>query len=589
MKIIYAIIISLLLSIPTIGQFSNDLKRDHIWLFGYDSGYGFPYGVSALDFNESLFDIYEENSPMNFSETNASFCDNEGNLLCYTNGIYIANANHEPMENGDGLNPGPCTEQWKEHGLILPQGALFLPYPEHDSLIILLHGYKEFNPFFIAITSLYFSIININENNGLGIVSSKNIEIISDTLDYGKITATRHGNGRDWWVVLPEYDSNRIYVLLISPKGVNLFTIQEIGTPIESGLGQAVFSPDGSKYVRVNLVGGSGVADLLDIYDFDRCTGLFSNHRHIIYSDSALAAGVAISPNSRFLYVPHMNYVFQFDLHTSDIHASMDTVAIYDGYKPDAVPLSTLFFLAQIAPDNKIYINAPNSVNVLHVIHNPNEKGDACNMEQHGILLPTLNAFSMPNFPNYRLGPIDGSPCDTLGIDNLPIAGFRYEKDTIDSLKVSFTSLSWFEPKSWEWSFGDTQKSFEENPFHTFPDYGVYNVCLTVSNDFGENIYCKEINLHLTPTKEMEHSLLDFRVFPNPASSQITLMSSAALTKKSQFRLFNQLGIEVYHQWLQNGQKVYHFSLDKLPDSIYFYSIFQMGRKLKEGKLIIQN
>lgn len=37
-------------------------------------------------------------------------------------------------------------------------------------------------------------------------------------------------------------------------------------------------------------------------------------------------------------------------------------------------------------------------------------------VEQHGITLPTYNASSLPNFPNYRLGPLEGSPCDTLTI-----------------------------------------------------------------------------------------------------------------------------------------------------------------------------
>ncbi|RMG82239.1 MAG: T9SS C-terminal target domain-containing protein [Bacteroidetes bacterium] len=70
--------------------------------------------------------------------------------------------------------------------------------------------------------------------------------------------------------------------------------------------------------------------------------------------------------------------------------------------------------MAQLAPDNKIYVCAPASVEYLHVIHNPDEKGDACNVEQHGILLPTLNGFSMPNFPNFRLGKWEGSLCDSI-------------------------------------------------------------------------------------------------------------------------------------------------------------------------------
>jgi hypothetical protein len=38
-------------------------------------------------------------------------------------------------------------------------------------------------------------------------------------------------------------------------------------------------------------------------------------------------------------------------------------------------------------------------------------------MVQHGIELPTWFSNSLPNHPNYHLGPVDGSVCDSLGIN----------------------------------------------------------------------------------------------------------------------------------------------------------------------------
>ncbi|MCO6491920.1 MAG: hypothetical protein J5I98_26120, partial [Phaeodactylibacter sp.] len=78
---------------------------------------------------------------MDLCQTNASICDTAGNLLFYTNGIYVANALHQPMENGGGLNPGShATQQGSGgRGYILDQGALILPVPESDSLYYLLH------------------------------------------------------------------------------------------------------------------------------------------------------------------------------------------------------------------------------------------------------------------------------------------------------------------------------------------------------------------------------------------------------------------------------------------------------------------
>ena len=47
----------------------------------------------------------------------------------------------------------------------------------------------------------------------------------------------------------------------------------------------------------------------------------------------------------------------------------------------------------------------------------------ACDFCQHCIVLPVLNAFTIPSYPNYYLGADSGSVCDTLhtGLPVLPL------------------------------------------------------------------------------------------------------------------------------------------------------------------------
>lgn len=391
-------------------------KHDNIWLFGYDSNDTYPdFGGSELDFSTTPPGIFQEFRDLNFNVTNASMCDTAGNLLFYTNGISIANHQHQIIENGNSLNPGEFTEDWIHKGYPLPQGVLILPFPNQENQYILLHAALERigSDNHAETTLLYGTLIDMSLNSEEGSVIYKNQILIQDTLEWGKLTATKHANGRDWWIIVPEFDSNRYYRLLLSPKGVENLGLEHTAHAVEVGLGQAVFSPDGTKYVRNNLVGGVGVADQLDIYDFDRCTGLLSNHQHIIYADSAGAGGVAISPNSRYLYVSHDRYLFQYDLETENIAEVQDTVAEWDGFVHPPI-FATRFFLAQLGPNNKIYINTSSATKYLHIIHQPNEAGLACEVEQRGVELPTFNAFSMPNFPNYRLGALEGSPCDSI-------------------------------------------------------------------------------------------------------------------------------------------------------------------------------
>ncbi len=144
-----------------------------------------------------------------------------------------------------------------------------------------------------------------------------------------------------------------------------------------------------------------------------------------MFDDSVyyIVCGGAISPNSRFLYVSRWDYVLQFDLESPDILGSMDTVATYDGFfSPKAGGCRTTFMSCQLAIDGKIYISVgPCATEYLHVIHEPNKKGKDCNVEQHGIYLGVSNSFMIPNAPNYRLGKLKGSPCDTLTVANKDI------------------------------------------------------------------------------------------------------------------------------------------------------------------------
>ncbi|MGA2122471.1 MAG: PKD domain-containing protein [Methanoregula sp.] len=54
-------------------------------------------------------------------------------------------------------------------------------------------------------------------------------------------------------------------------------------------------------------------------------------------------------------------------------------------------------------------------------------------------------------------------------------------------LNVGFTDQSTGQITSWSWDFGDGKGSTEQNPVHTYWTGGVYNVILTVSNDYGSS------------------------------------------------------------------------------------------------------
>ncbi|MFN8303729.1 MAG: T9SS type A sorting domain-containing protein [Saprospiraceae bacterium] len=270
---------------------------------------------------------------------------------------------------------------------------------------------------------LHFSTIDLNYNNGLGKVTVKKSPINTvDTLNGGRISAVRHANGRDWWVITSKWESNIFVKYLLGPDGIAPAGEQTVsGEPMHNGIANAVFSPDGQWHAIYTAYGTTTVGDCgFHLFRFDRCTGEFSQPIFHWVDGVPWPGSAVFSPDSRFLYIIRWDRILQYDLAAPDLLASETLVAEYDGFL-DERGLATRFFMAQLAPDNRIYINIPNwNSRYLHVIDQPNAKGDSCNVIQHAIFLPTYNSFSFPNFPNFRLYAEAGSICDSIVVANPP-------------------------------------------------------------------------------------------------------------------------------------------------------------------------
>lgn len=538
--------------------------RDHIWLFGYDGIGGPPFASSVMDFNTNPVSVFTDTRQMNFEMTNASICDTLGELEVYTNGLYIADAAHDTIENGSGLNPGPFTDFWIARGAYsLQQSTIF--FDSSKGFHLLHTELREVIDTNLHMgTNLYLTSIEVNNEDFF--VTNKNQLIIEDTLTYGQLTACRHANGQDWWMVGPEYFGEGYYSVLVTPDTVELVGKYDSDTLFVAGVGQAQFTPDGTKYVRINSH-NINTGQFIEIYDFDRCDGYLYNPRVINYNDTAYFAGAAISENSRFLYISSYRYIYQYDLEAEDIEGSKVLVAEYDGFESPA-NFGTRFFLAQLAPDGKIYISTPGATDRLHVIHQPNNKGAGCQIEQHGIQLPGLNFRTMPNHPYYGLGPEDGGACDTLGIDlPLPEAEFSYVVTDSSLQAIDFYDGSKFQPYAWHWDFGDGAVSNSRHPQHSYVFPALYEACLTATNAQGSHTSCQEIDLRATSTTTLNNDGIYCRAFPNPAST--ILRVECQIQHTGLLQVFNMRGQEVYRKSIAHNPEPLQLDVRQWPAGVY--------------------
>jgi hypothetical protein len=399
-------------------------KHDNIWLYGKKSDHP-DVDVTKIDFSSGSPAFIPTDFEGTFVAFSSSMSDTAGNLLFYTNGCHLYDASGKIMENGDTLN-SPPTSYWRSHctaftpGFKQNQGAFALPRPGSNTLYDLFHmnlGKAPAEP--PGLISLLRTVVDMDTPDGLGKATEKDVPLLAGET-YEPAAAVRHGNGRDWWIVLPNAQTSKpvLYRYLLTPEGLLGPYLQEgafqvIDSLFYGGAQVLTFTPDGKKLIQYHIYYG------FIAYDFDRCTGLISNPVRVLSPvkyNTWEGIDVEVSPNSRFVYVimGKQRQLVQYDLHAPDVALSGDTVAVYDGFEYNQNPI--VFGTLERGPDGKIYIVAGCCFH-MHVIESPDLEGAACDVRQHSVELPTWIYASLPYFPNYRLYDLPDSPCDTLGIN----------------------------------------------------------------------------------------------------------------------------------------------------------------------------
>ncbi len=416
MRKISAVIIFMALNTIALAQGLNST-----WLLGYNPYPNFLNGRMLIDSNS--YTLTDEYRKMKFQGTEATISDSAGNFLMSSNGVWIANANNDTMDGGSGLNPGYFVNSWPD-GLLIPYGNIILPLPNNPNKYVLFHQ-TEVNSN-IPHNTLFKTTIDLSLNGGLGKVISKNNTLVIDTVSWG-ISACKHANGIDWWVVTLVDNSNRIIIMLLDSNGVQIASPQLLNYNIyfRGNVSQITFSQDGKKLIFTNYDNPNQKNSFIILCDFDRCNGVFSNTQMIPVVSNDYIWGEAFSASGNYIYACSSLYVFQINTQT----LAVDTVATYDNfYSPHPWCCATTFWNMYLAANGKIYVTTGSSTQHLHLINYPDSA--VCDVQQHSIdLVNYLHLRAVPNHPNYYLGCDTslGCPClANVGLQENGTNDFRY-------------------------------------------------------------------------------------------------------------------------------------------------------------------
>jgi hypothetical protein len=356
-------ILFLLLLVQTTAYSQNETTK---WYFGNGAAVDFLSGSP----------VALATSAMSTSEGSASIAGPAGNLLFYTHGNTIWNANHLPMPNGTGLFGSG----------ISCQSAVIVRRPGSATqyYVFTMRNWTD------AGNGAHFSIVDMSLAGGLGDVTTKNQLVYGNTRE--SLTAVCHSNGTDAWIVIHDMFVNEFRSYLLTAGGLSAPVISTVGSVFAGGnrYGALKASPDGTR-LGYALGGSSGVTT--EIYDFNRTTGAVTNPLILNNGTFSAAYGIEFSPNNQVLYVCQFNgsTIQQFNLAAGSpalVIASNTTISTGANVKANL----------QAAPDGKIYVCLAYQ-GFLGAINNPNTLGVGCGYVASAVNLAGRTCgLGLPNF-----------------------------------------------------------------------------------------------------------------------------------------------------------------------------------------------
>lgn len=214
-----------------------------------------------------------------------------GALAFYSDGVHLYDGNDQLITDasGTGLRGNNTAAQ----GLSIVPKTNCNECPHHQYYIFS----KD-----IDTDILSYSIIDLRLNNGMGMITDRDIPVALGVSD--GLTAIKNGSETGFDIFTHLDKGNGIQRISVDSSGVQIFT-EDIGTSqdeADSHLGYLTFSDGRNRKIAQGLVVGG--MNMVEVSDYDAITGTFSNP---ILIDLGIPAppvvyGLAFSPSGDYLY-----------------------------------------------------------------------------------------------------------------------------------------------------------------------------------------------------------------------------------------------------------------------------------------------
>jgi hypothetical protein len=356
-------------------------KETYNWYFG-DSA-----GVSFMPDGELPYALTD--SKMKQMEGVATISDKNGNLLFYSDGVFVWNKKHNFISYGGGLKGEYSSSR----------SAIIIPKPRSNRYyyIFTIDSFERSLGNKADTNGLRYSVIDVLGDGGNGAVlpDKYNVPLLNSAVE--KMITVNHSNQLDVWLIVYNRKDNSFYTYLIDKDGINAPNIQKRNALDSISLIDAVFNLDYD--IKHNkLINCSRDNFSFEIYNFNNATGQIDIKNVMILPSYNFNAEDTNSIDSTQFFIPYSaifsedgskfygscyrKSILQYDLTLGDISsiiASRFVVA-------DSTWGDGSFGAIRRAPNNKIYVSCDTSL-YLALINYPNQLGDNCEFIKQGVFL----------------------------------------------------------------------------------------------------------------------------------------------------------------------------------------------------------
>lgn len=412
-----------------IKEYGTTDRRANLWYFGDRAGIDFTTGEVLND------------SQMTAPEGCAVIGDQNGKLIFYTDGEKVYNRDHQVIANDIGGNP------------LSTQSALIIQVPDDETLYYIFT--TQANAFGSDYT-VYYSLFDLKQNNGLGAVVQTKVPLFSRSTE--RLTA------RSGWLITHEFGNDAFRAYRITPEGIGNPVISTIGSEhsySEPAIGEGYMKAGPRNNLVVPLKTSQG--NFLEVFHFLDSLGRVTDFRKIDLQESeGHVYGIEFSGLKLFASITGSpSKIAEYYFNDDD-----ELIFVQKISNPGKIGA------LQTAPDGLIYIAIEGSSSLGSIgPGDEDEDPSTFNFNFRELAIGTKSLLGLPNYIN-QFGSGFFQPAITY--DGICLGGPTNFEGTPTDRIDQFT-----------WALGDGAGSLEQNVVHNYQTSGLFIVSMNLKNRCG--------------------------------------------------------------------------------------------------------